>query len=50
MDDLALQVGQIDRIEIRQVQFAHPSSGQVKRHRSAQATQADDQRAALFQA
>jgi hypothetical protein len=50
MNDLALQVGQIDCIEIRQVQFAHPGSGQVKRDWRAQATQADDQRATLLQA
>ena len=50
MDDLALQVGEVDGVEIRQVQFADASGGQVHRHRGAQATEADDQRTAVFQA
>lgn len=49
VDDLALQVGQVDRIEVGQVQLADARGGQVQGHRSAQATQADDQYAAGFE-
>ncbi|MNN98212.1 hypothetical protein D3C81_2175480 [compost metagenome] len=49
MDDLALQVGQVDCVEIRQVQFTHARSRQIQRHRCTQATKADDQRAALLE-
>ncbi len=50
VDDLALQVGQVDAVEIRQVQFADTGGGQVQGHRRPQATQADNQYPAVFQA
>jgi len=50
MDDLALQVGQVDGVEIRQMQLADPGRRQVQRHRRAQAAEADDQGATVFQA
>ncbi len=50
VDDLPLQVGQVDRIEIRQVQLADPGRGQVQRHRRTQAAKTDDQCAAALQA
>ena len=31
--DLPLQVGQIDRIEIGQMQFTNPGRGQIQRYR-----------------
>jgi len=50
MDDLALQVGQVDGVEVGQMQLAHARSGQIQRHRRAQATEPDDQSTAVFQA
>lgn len=50
MHDLPLQVGDIHRIEIRQVQLAHPSCRQVQRHWRTQTAQPDDQCTAAFQA
>ncbi|MNQ75707.1 hypothetical protein D3C85_905110 [compost metagenome] len=49
VDHLALQVGQIDRIEVGQLQLADPGRGQVQRHRRAETTEADDQHAALLE-
>ena len=45
MDDLALQIGKLDDVEIREHQMADPGSGQVHGHRRAQAAHADDQHA-----
>ncbi|MCY1420342.1 hypothetical protein D9M71_359580 [compost metagenome] len=50
MHDLPLQVGQVDRIEIGQMQLTDAGRGQVQRHRRAETAEADDQRAPLFQA
>lgn len=49
MDNLALQVGQVDGVEVGQVQLTHASGGQVQGDWRAQATQPDDQRFALFE-
>jgi hypothetical protein len=49
MDDLALQVSQIDAVEIRQMHLADARSGQIQRHRRTEATQADDQYTTVFE-
>ncbi|MNE95653.1 hypothetical protein D3C80_1937670 [compost metagenome] len=49
MDHLALQVGQVDRVEVGQVQLADPGRGQVQRHRRAEAAEADDQHATVLE-
>jgi hypothetical protein len=36
MNDLALQVGQVDGVEIRQMQLADTGRGQIQRHRRTQ--------------
>ena len=50
VSNLALQVAQIDLIEIGQVQFAHTGRGQIQGHRRAQPAEADDQHTALLEA
>ncbi|MCY1178249.1 hypothetical protein D9M71_506950 [compost metagenome] len=49
MQDLTLQIGQVDRVEIRQVQFTDTRRRQVQRHGRTQATEADDQYPAVFE-
>ena len=41
--DLALQVGQADRVVIHQAQHAHPRCGQIERQGAAQPARADNQ-------
>ncbi|MNR41829.1 hypothetical protein D3C85_1602680 [compost metagenome] len=50
MDDLALQVGQIDGVEVRQVHFTHTRCRQIQRHRRTETAEADDQYATVLQA
>ena len=50
MGDLPLQVGQIDGIEVSQVQLTDTGRRQIQRHRRAQPAHADDQHAALLKA
>ncbi|MCY1406806.1 hypothetical protein D9M71_220860 [compost metagenome] len=49
MDHLALQVGQVDGVEVGQVQLANPGGRQVQRDRRAEAAEPDDQRLALLE-
>ncbi len=49
MDDLPLQIGHVDRVEIGKMQLTHTRGGQIQRNRGAQATQAYDQRLALLE-
>src|SRR5690606_27955105 len=49
VDDLPLQVGQVHRVEVGQVQLADTGGGQVQGHRRTKATEADDQHAARLQ-
>ncbi len=55
MRNLALQVGQVQRVEVGQMQFANPCSREIQRHRraepaEAEPAEADDQRPALLEA
>ena len=50
MRNLALQVGQVQRVEVSQMQFANPCSREIQRHRRAEPAEADDQRPALLEA
>ena len=49
VQNLALQVGHIDAVEIGQMQLAHSRGGQVQRHRRAQPAKPDDERTAVFE-
>ncbi|MNR44841.1 hypothetical protein D3C85_1636280 [compost metagenome] len=50
MQYLALQVRDVDRVEVRQVQLANASRRQVQRHGRTEAAEADDQHPTVFQA
>ena len=43
VEDLALQVGEIDRIVVNQGDFSNAGRGQIERRRRTQAASADDQ-------
>ena len=49
MNDLALQVGQIDRVEVRQMQLTDAGGRQIQRNRRAETAETDDQYAAFFE-
>ncbi|MNI51315.1 hypothetical protein D3C73_1060350 [compost metagenome] len=49
MNDLALQVGQVDRVEVRQVHLANAGGRQIQRHWRAKAAKTDDQYAAVLE-
>ena len=49
VNHLALQVGQVDGVEVGQVQLTHPGGSQVQCHRGAQAAKADNQCLALLE-
>ena len=49
VQDLPLQVGQIDDIEVNDAQCAHARRRQIQRHRRAQAARPDAQHARLLQ-
>ena len=49
VNDLALQVGQVDGVEVRQMQLTDARRGQVQRNRRTETAEADDQHAAFFQ-
>lgn len=49
MNDLALQIGQVDRVEIRQMQLTDTGRRQIQRDRRTEAAEADDQHAAVFE-
>ncbi|MNV34658.1 hypothetical protein D3C71_1260850 [compost metagenome] len=44
-----MQVGQIDRVKVRQMQLANARCRQIKRHRRTEAAKTDDQHTAFFQ-
>lgn len=48
MQHLTLQVGQINRVEIRQMQFTDTCRRQVQRHGRPQAAKTDNQHPAVF--
>lgn len=50
VNDLALQIGQVDRIEVRQMQLADTRRCQIQRYRRTQTTKTDNQHATVFQA
>jgi hypothetical protein len=50
VNDLALQVGQIDTVEISQMQCSDAGRRQIQRYRRTQSAEADNQNAALFEA
>ncbi|MNS70476.1 hypothetical protein D3C72_1038200 [compost metagenome] len=49
VNNLALQIGQIDRVEIRQMQFTDTRRREIQRHRSAETAEADDQHATVLE-
>src|SRR5690606_4384221 len=49
VDDLPLQIGQVDGVEVGQVQLADARGGQVQGHGRAETAEADDQRAAALE-
>ncbi|MNY70293.1 hypothetical protein D3C86_2084020 [compost metagenome] len=49
MDDLALQIGQIDRVKVRQMQLTDARSREVQRHWRTETAQTDDQHTAVFE-
>ena len=49
VDDLALQVGLVDHVELDDPDGAHPGGGQVQQRRRPQPAGADDQHAGVLQ-
>ncbi len=49
VNDLTLQVGQVQRVEVGQMQFANPCSREIQRYRRAEPTETDNQRPALLE-
>ncbi len=49
MNDLPLQIGQVDRVEIRQMQLPDTGGGQIQRHRRTETAKADNQHATVLE-
>ena len=49
VDDLALQVGLVDHVELDDADGAHPGGGQVQQRGRAQPARADDQHAGVLE-
>jgi hypothetical protein len=45
MDDLALQIGRVDRVEVHKAERADPRGGQIERDRRTESARTDDEHA-----